>query len=70
MSCMTGYFYTTGYISFFIFQKHRIPVHSIPCLEQWLFQKERTPLAQKWHEDAGNKLGLLVKLGKEILDRQ
>lgn len=43
-------------------KKHRIPVHSIPCLEQWLFQKERTPLAQKWHEDAGNKLGLLVKL--------
>ena len=44
-------------------QKHRVPVQGIPCLEKWLFCKERNQLAEKWHQQARNRKGLLIKLG-------
>ena len=44
-------------------QKHRVPVHAIPCLEKWLFKELKCELAQKWQKDAGGRKGLLIKLG-------
>ena len=38
-------------------------MHAIPCLEKWLFEELKCELAQKWHEDAGGRKGLLIKLG-------
>ena len=44
-------------------QKHRVPVQAIPCLEKWLFQEDKSELAEKWHAIAGDRRGLLIKLG-------
>lgn len=54
---------TTHFVNHLFIQKHRVPVQGIPCLEKWLFCKERNQLAEKWHQQAGDRKGLLIKLG-------
>lgn len=41
-----------------------MPVQGIPCLEKWLFHKEKSQLAEKWHHQARDRRGLLIKLGE------
>ena len=41
-----------------------MPVQGIPCLEMWLFHKEKSQLAEKCHQQPRNRRGLLIKLGE------
>ena len=49
-------------VNVFTFQKHRVPVQAILCLEKWLFQEERCQLADQWHHTAGERKGSLIML--------
>ena len=49
---------------YYLLQKHKVPFRCIPCLEKWLLQDNRSPLAEQWHKDLDKKsIGLPSRLG-------